>query len=377
MKYWLDLFTWKTWQEFLNVGANISGFSEHRWRSVQRIQPGDFLICYMTGLSRFFAILEVTGNPYRDNIPIWSEAIFPSRVSVKVSLELSPAHAVPVTNLQGKLSYFQNMKAPNSWSGHFRGSPVVEKQADAMAIIAALKDAEQNPIIRKFDERKLERRVPTFKTNEGLVSIPDDVDDSEVITVYAQPKDHESAETTHEEIQWLLLYLGEQMNLDVWVASNDRGKSYNGRAFQSLKRLRKSLPVQFNEATNRTIELIDVLWLQSNTIIAAFEIEHTTTVYSGLLRLADLITMQPNINIPLYIVAPDEREEKVKREINRPVFAQALKQPLPSICRFIPYSALLDKVEQAKLGGFLPYLRPDFLEQIAENVELDDIYPDC
>src|SRR5258708_4902985 len=43
------------------------------------------------------------------------------------------------------------------------------------------------------------------------------------------------------------------------------------------------LPTQFNDATNRTIELIDVLWLESNTILAAFEIEATTSIYSGLL----------------------------------------------------------------------------------------------
>jgi len=41
------------------------------------------------------------------------------------------------------------------------------------------------------------------------------------------------------------------------------------------------LPTQFNDATNRTIELIDVLWLKSNTILAAFEIEATTSIYSG------------------------------------------------------------------------------------------------
>jgi hypothetical protein len=29
--------------------------------------------------------------------------------------------------------------------------------------------------------------------------------------------------------------------------------------------------------------------------------------YSGLLRMADLLALQPNVSIPLYIVAPDER----------------------------------------------------------------------
>jgi hypothetical protein len=51
--YWLDLFTSKTWQEFLEAGAKVSGFRERRWRIIQRIKLGDYLLCYLTGVPRF------------------------------------------------------------------------------------------------------------------------------------------------------------------------------------------------------------------------------------------------------------------------------------------------------------------------------------
>jgi hypothetical protein len=108
------------------------------------------------------------------------------------------------------------------------------------------------------------------------------------------PKD-----SAHSEIQWLLLKLGNDMGLDVWVARNDRGRAYQGKSFSDLPRLRNELPLKFDPVTNRTIELIDVLWLKSTAIVAAFEIESTTSIYSGLLRMADLIALQPNLNIPL------------------------------------------------------------------------------
>jgi hypothetical protein len=369
MKYWIDLFTWKTWQEFLKAGGTISGFRERRWRTVERIKSEDYLLCYLTGLSRFFAVLEVTGQPYKDKTPIWNEAIFPCRLPVRVVLSLQPEYAVPVASLQSQLSYFQNMKSSNSWTGHFRGSPVEEKSEDAEVIIAALEEAQRTPDYRAFDPRKLERKVPVYVTNEGLVTIPDDIEES--LPQEEQDEFEERPAITHEEIQWQLLSLGEQMGLDVWVARNDRGGSFEGTPFQSLPRLRKSLPRQFDEATNRLIELIDVLWLSGNAIVAAFEIEHTTSVYSGLLRMADLVTMQPNLNIQLFIVAPDERREKVRAEINRPTFSRALTPPLTEICRFIPYSVLQSKLEQA--GNLVRYLRPDFLNEIAETVEVEDI----
>jgi len=364
MKYWLDLFTWTTWQEFLQAGGKVSGFRERRWRTVQRVKPGDLFLCYMTGISRFFAILEVTGKPYKDTIPIWSEVVFPARVPVRVVLTLEPQYAVPVKELSDRLSYFQEMKSPHSWSGHFRGSPTEEKPSDARVIIEALEEAARNPVYREFDRRKLERKVPVYETAEGVVTIPENDDEEQVFEEDLGASEYTVA---HEEIQWLLLNLGSQMGLDVWVARNDRNKSYRGHVFEEIPRLRKSLPAQFDDATNKTIELIDVLWLQGNAIVAAFEIEHTTSVYSGLLRMSDLISMQPNLNIRLYIVAPDERSEKVYREINRPTFTRSLKPPLTEICQFIPYSALQAKLHQ--VGDMLPYMKPDFLDAIAESLD--------
>ncbi len=61
--------------------------------------------------------------------------------------------------------------------------------------------------------------------------------------------------------------------------------------------------------------------------------------------MADLITMQPNINIPLYIVAPDEQQNKVIQEVNRPTFAN-LSHPMRELCRFIAFLTLRDRVNQ-------------------------------
>lgn len=85
------------------------------------------------------------------------------------------------------------------------------------------------------------------------------------------------------------------------------------------------MPLPFDAATNKIIENIDVLWLQGSAFQAAFEIE--STIYSGLLRMSDLLSMQPNLNIPLFLVAPDERRDKVISEVNRATFSR-LQPPL-------------------------------------------------
>lgn len=142
-----------------------------------------------------------------------------------------------------------------------------------------------------------------------------------------------------------------------------------GSRFDSFPRVRTSLPLQFDDATNRTIELIDVLWLKGNAIVAAFEIESTTSIYSGLLRMSDLLAMQPNLNIPLFLVAPDERPQKVIAEVNRPVFAR-LEPPLSEVCRFISFSELFKKLQE--VGGYVRFLRPEFLEELSETCVIQE-----
>ena len=56
--------------------------------------------------------------------------------------------------------------------------------------------------------------------------------------------------------------------------------------------------------------------------------------------MADLLALQPNMDIRLHIVAPDERREKVFREMNRPVFSLLDRGPLSDTCTFISYDSV-------------------------------------
>ena len=361
--YWLDLFTGKTWEEFLENGAKVTGFRLRRKKVSQTIHPGDFFICYITGISRFIGILKVKSEVYIDDTPLWEDEVFPVRFKVELVHKLEPKTAIPVMQLKDELSIFRNLKSPHAWTGFFRGSPVKFSYEDGRIIASAIKDAVNNPVEREYDEGKYHRRPRrTYKSKVGIVTIPETEEEVEI--------DLDKIEkTTHEEIQYVLLKLGSDMNLDVWVARNDMNKEFEGIIFRDIPRLRTNLPRQFDDTTNRIIELIDVLWLERDAIVAAFEVEHSTAIYSGLLRMSDLVTMQPNIKINLYLVAPDDRRDKVFNEINRPTFAR-LRPPLPKICKYIPYSKL--KREVKKLGPNVKFMRPEFIESLSESCKPDE-----
>lgn len=356
--FWLDLFTSKTWIEFLDAGGTVSGFREGRRATVEKLKPGDYLLCYLVRVSRFIGVLEVVSEPFYALDPIWNMDVFPCRVHVKPIITLEPENAVPIAQLKDQLSFF-DPERPLAWTGHVRGSPAKWLESDGEVILRALQQRNEHPQPTPIPQPP-DVPAPVSAREIGAVIVPGHDESVETAT---EP-------SLHTEIQWSLLSLGNNMGLDVWAARNDRGRQIDGHALTELPHMRRDLPLQFDEATTRTIELIDVLWLRGNAIVAAFEIECTTSVYSGLLRMSDLISMQPNLRIPLYIVAPDERRSKVITEINRPTFSH-LKPPMSEICKYISIRTLRDQL--VKATPFVRHLRPEFIDEFAESCELEDV----
>ncbi|MFZ3169999.1 MAG: hypothetical protein WA130_20490 [Candidatus Methanoperedens sp.] len=129
-------------------------------------------------------------------------------------------------------------------------------------------------------------------------------------------------EHTHTKIQYLLMKIGKSLSYDVLVASNDRAKSYNNESFSFI-----SLPelpeIEVRDEIKKTIALIDVIWFEkgTNKFVSAYEVEKSTSIYSGILRLSDLaLTLSKSEKVSLYLVAPEQREKDIIAQLKRPAF---------------------------------------------------------
>lgn len=153
----------------------------------------------------------------------------------------------------------------------------------------------------------------------------------------------------HTEIQGWLRDLGHALGFDVWVATNDRSRPYhNGQLSSGCL---EALPAAVISAPGAdAVRLIDILWLQrgSDRVVAAFEVEHTTSIYSGIVRLLDLaLGASDQTARGLFLVAPDDREDEVRSQLRRPVFRRVSDLQV----RFLPYGELQKNREAiAKFG---------------------------
>lgn len=107
---------------------------------------------------------------------------------------------------------------------------------------------------------------------------------------------------------------------------------------------------EFHETLDvpRSIENIDVVWkFEPYWIKSAFEIEHSTSIYSGILRLSDLRPEAPNSNYPLFIVASEERRRRVFKELRRPTFSGPCLR-LNEVIRFLGYEKVREVDESSR-----------------------------
>lgn len=148
-------------------------------------------------------------------------------------------------------------------------------------------------------------------------------------------EEEEKEPTIHDEIQWRLIRLGKAAGNDVWVPRNDQNKIYKGNSFRDfiLREFESGLDVP------KTIQNIDCVWRYGFQIKSAFEIEHSTAIYSGILRLADLKSVAPNSNYPLIIVAPRDTKSRVCNQVKRPVFSNPYLK-LKEAIKFLSYEKI-------------------------------------
>jgi hypothetical protein len=128
----------------------------------------------------------------------------------------------------------------------------------------------------------------------------------------------ETATDIHLEMMYYLVKIGVCKGYDVWVATNDKNKTFNDESLASLTLA--EMP-QFTQPLTLSIaKYIDVIWFKKATVhpVRFFEIENSTSVYSGLLRFNDV-----RVDFPMpkaTIVLPAARMDTFERQIDRPTF---------------------------------------------------------
>jgi hypothetical protein len=391
----LDLFTPETWRAFISHGSTVSGFRQSQRQTALHIRAGDWFACYLVRLSRWVGMLEVVSSVYEDASPIFvpSEDPFIIRFKCRPMVALPVGAGIPINETWASLDMTRGIE-PNSvaWAYKVGVARSLKRLSDhdGAWLLERLREQERAPIdfgLSPTEERRLVKsRVVELPAGTAVVEVPDDADeealeqqvaDSVSYATASEAPRHlvseprlaqvSEAQVDHRRslhVQAKLARLGLALGLRVWIPANDKAA-----VLQILSLppdcLLSTLPLNADDKTVDTVRQIDVLWIRGRSIVRAFEVEETTAVYSGVLRMADLIALQPQFQIKLHIVAPEARREQVRRQILRPTFAFMEGGPLGKLCTYLPYSAIDDMVQL----GNLHLMRHEIVDEYEEFME--------
>ena len=307
-------------QPFIVWGAVPGPANVRNW---ERMDPGDLVLIYNKGAIRFVGEISAKVRNRDLSKHFWRETPGGETWELIYFITNEQRVNVPVGKLNLVLGYQENFRPQGFLM-------VQQEKADEFArhfgdLLGVLKELEAGKEPLHIPEKAL----PIEHVEERI----------------------EKAPTEHDEMQWRLIRLGSIARLDIWVPRADQGKKWENHHFRELV-----LPeFQATIDVPPQIENIDVVWKFGYSIRSAFEIEHSTSVYSGILRLSDLRAMAPNSTYPLFIVASRERKIKVFDELHRPTFSGPCLR-LNEVIRFIDYEKIreLDNAYRDERSGFEP-----------------------
>ena len=251
---------------FIVWGAVPGPMNESRW---EKMMPGDVVLIYNNGRIRFAGEIAAKVRNAELARYFWRENDAGGTWELMYFIVNEERTDVPIGKLNPLFGYQTNYR-PQGFS--------------------MINDAAVSNFAQNYGD--ILGVLKTLEKGEELIHLP-----ARKEVLNAQIDDRiERTPTEHDEMQWRLIRLGQLAKCDVWVPRNDQPKQYDGHQFRDfvLTEFYQTLDVP------RSIENIDVVWkFGPYSIKSAFEIEHSTSVYSGILRLSDLRAEAPNSNYPL------------------------------------------------------------------------------
>lgn len=336
-------------------------------------QEGDQLIIfvgkYLAGLG------HVSGKRYKSDDQVWDNDLFPNRIPVTFDVVLLPEHRPPIL---GPIRDALAIAFPAGGYGlgilnqRLVGEPAAKLMVEAMQ--EAPNDAaqvnanlEHLMALAKAHRDASKRPQKQQSTAEPVLAVSTDGTHPEVLQEVTEEASTPEDESLHSTMQHRLIQLGLVAGCSVWIAANDKNRLYHNKPLGSG--CLEELPsLGLSADATRRMSLIDVIWLRGNYPLYAFEVEATTSIYSGLLRMSDLLASVPALKLQLFVVAPLARQARVLAELARPTFDRI---GLSDYCAYIPAEKL--EALESKLSGLKGHVHPSVIETL--KVEAADVIP--
>jgi hypothetical protein len=122
-------------------GFDIAGMKSRHRKKAERVQAGDRVIFYLTGVKAVGGVAEVTGPPFEEGVHIWDSnkpgEEYPFRFPIRLVCARPPGEYLSMDTVVHTLQYPKRWPAEH-WTLAFQGNVHVLSDADYALIAEAL-----------------------------------------------------------------------------------------------------------------------------------------------------------------------------------------------------------------------------------------------
>lgn len=149
-----------------------------------------------------------------------------------------------------------------------------------------------------------------------------------------------SEESDHDAIIEQLARIGKNKGYESHIGLAEQNKDKNFRELSIP--MGSNIQFGLDQIAFHRIREIDLLWIKGISIMAAYEVEVSTSIDSGITRFRELFAATPTLNIPAYIVIPDKREKEARDKIGS---LANRREGITKRVKYIMFSDILGKEE--------------------------------
>ena len=151
-KYWMIVSSAENFEISRELGFLVQGIKSRHRKKAERMEPGDRVLYYLTGVQQFGGTATITSPYYEDHAPIWNSKKkgeeYPFRFGIKPELILEPGTYVDAKAIVPHLEYVKRWP-PQHWHLAFQGNVHLFSEEDF-----------------SFVEGEISKRMPERETSD-------------------------------------------------------------------------------------------------------------------------------------------------------------------------------------------------------------------
>ena len=131
--YWMLVSSAENFEVSRSLGFTIQGMKSRHRKKAEKMQPGDKILYYLTGVQQFGGTATITSPYVEDHSPIWNSKKkgedYPLRVQIKPDLILDPNQFIDAKDIVPQMEYVKRWPAEH-WHLAFQGNVHLLSEGD-------------------------------------------------------------------------------------------------------------------------------------------------------------------------------------------------------------------------------------------------------